>query len=101
MTCFTSERKGCFMQRQAERDKRSRRGSSWAIFAALGLATACLNPEISNEVPLSESTAALDGPDAGESAAEKTPDTTADPPTHPPEPSIDRRAVVTRNPTRR
>jgi hypothetical protein len=86
-----------------ERRQRLRGSARLAILAALGLASACLNPEISDEPPISESEAALDAPDApdaGSSDDEQQPDVTEVPSTAP-SPPITRRPVWAPNPTRR
>jgi hypothetical protein len=41
------------------------RGRFLALCTTLGLALSCLNPDISDEAPISETTAALEGADAG------------------------------------
>jgi hypothetical protein len=89
------------MQIRQERHEPWRGGLRWAAFGALGLASACLNPDISDEPPISESLAALDAPDAGGSALEEGPDLTQVPSSAPPQPSIHRRTVRGPNPTRR
>jgi hypothetical protein len=83
-----------------------------AAFSALGLASACLNPAISDELPISESLAAIGSPDAGlfePSPDEASPDVASpdepSPDTEPspsaPQPPRVRRVERTRNPTRR
>jgi hypothetical protein len=68
---------------------------------ALGLASACLNPAISDEAPVSEVVPVVDGEDtldAGVAAAENPPET---PPTPSPPPERSRSEVRARGTRRR
>lgn len=91
------------MQTRTVRSTRPHRGvRRFLISGGLGLASACLNPDISDEPPISESAVAIDAPDAGAWALEQPFEPEPEPePTQSPQPSPGRRDGVTRNPARR
>jgi hypothetical protein len=87
-----------FMQTRKNRGVRPRTAVLLALATAFGLASACLNPDISDEPPLSERAAALDAPDAGTPTIEGPSSVEPSPSERP---SRSRRDVVRRDPARR
>jgi hypothetical protein len=87
-------------------------GRFLGLCTAFGLALSCLNPDISDEAPITETTAALEIPDAGRAALEPPGDSDEDeeddapsdddtdttPSDDPPQPQTDRRERGRRNP---
>jgi hypothetical protein len=80
---------------------RAHSGLVLATASALGLASACLNPAISDEPPRSESVAISDSADAGTQDLEPSSEALPEPPSASAEPARGRRDERPRNPTRR
>jgi hypothetical protein len=88
-----------FMQTWKNSGARPRTGARMAMISVFGLVSACLNPDISDEAPLSErGAAALDAPDAGTSTVEE-PSSVEPSPLR--QPTRERRDGVSRGPVRR
>jgi len=84
---------------RAKRGRRPSRRRLALLCGALGLTSACLDPAISDEAPISESMPVLDGFDAGVEAVEDAPEELPAPTTAAPEPPP--RDARTRRPRRR